>query len=81
MFGGIALKLNNRVFACLFKGQLVLKLSKERVDQLVAAHEGENFDPGMGRVMREWVAVDPGTPDEWQALMQEARSFVGALYA
>jgi TfoX/Sxy family transcriptional regulator of competence genes len=34
MFGGSALKVKNKVFACFYKGKLVLKLPRDRVDDL-----------------------------------------------
>ena len=37
------------------KGQFVAKLPRERVDELVRLGQGEHFDPGHGRKMKEWV--------------------------
>ena len=54
----------------------MVKLPKERVAELVAAGGAEPFDPGMGRVMKEWVAVPPRAEDEWRALLLEARDFI-----
>jgi len=53
-----------------------VKLPRARVDTLVAAKQGERFDPGHGRLMKEWVVVEPGAGD-WLALAKEARAFVG----
>lgn len=79
MFGGVALKTTNKVFACLYKGKLVVKLSKDRCGDLIRSGTAEPFDPGMGRVMKEWVAIDPRAQEEWRALMDEARAFVASL--
>jgi hypothetical protein len=57
------------------RGNLVVKLPKERVDVLVASGQGENFDPGHGRLMREWVAV-LSTEASWLDLVREANDFV-----
>jgi len=76
MFGSPGLKVGNKVFACLVEGKLVVKLPKERVDALVKSGKGEHFDPGMGRLMKEWAAVRPTTPDEWLRLAAEAKEFV-----
>ncbi|MBI4213274.1 MAG: TfoX/Sxy family protein [Chloroflexi bacterium] len=78
MFGGVALKSSNKVFACLYKDQLVVKLPGERVAELVRTGQAEPFDPGMGRVMKEWVAVEPRSEAEWRALITEARAFIEA---
>ncbi|HEX6817798.1 MAG TPA: TfoX/Sxy family protein [Ktedonobacterales bacterium] len=77
-FGNSALKVDNKVFAMLSGGRLVLKLPRARVDALVAAGTGERFDPRRdGRVMKEWVTLDPKLADHWLALAQEALDFVG----
>jgi TfoX/Sxy family transcriptional regulator of competence genes len=77
MFGSPGLKVNGKVFACFVKGELVVKLPEERVDALVESGQGERFDPGMGRVMREWVALEPA--DSWPALAAESRKYVVSL--
>lgn len=76
MFGAPGLKVGGKVFAMLVKGKLVVKLRKERVAALVAAGEGEHFDPGHGRLMKEWVAVGSGAKAGWLGLAKEAREFV-----
>ena len=78
-FGSTSLKTNGKIFAMLVKGRLVVKLDRRRVDALVAAGEGERFDPGHGRVMKEWLAVESASDDEWLALATEAEAFVAGL--
>ncbi len=59
------------------QGALVLKLPAARVDALIAAGRGVRFDPGHGRVMKEWVALaGSGDDEDWLALAREARAFV-----
>ena len=75
-FGSGALKVNGKIFAMMSsKGKFVVKLPKERVDDLVAAGQGEYFDPGRGRLMKEWVAV-PEENAPWIELAKEAHLFV-----
>jgi len=76
MFGSDGLKVGRKVFAMSVKGNLVVKLPKERVDELVAAGSGSPFDPGHGRVMKEWVAVPPANADAWFGLAREGKAFV-----
>lgn len=46
-FGSGALKVNGKIFAMISsKGEFVVKLSEERVNELVAAGKGSRFDPG-----------------------------------
>ena len=57
------------------KAQFVVKLPRERVDELVRLGIGEYFDPGHGRLMKEWVALD-GHHSLWVNLAKEARDYV-----
>jgi hypothetical protein len=77
MFGSVALKVNGKVFAMLVKGDLVVKLPRTRVDHLVTSGAGRAFDPGHGKVMKEWVCVPAGRA-AWCALAKEACGFVAA---
>jgi hypothetical protein len=76
-FGSSALKIENKIFAMLASGdQFVVKLPRNRVDALVAAGEGEQFDPRRnGKLMKEWLVVAPGFEARWLPLAQEALEF------
>ncbi|WP_354638335.1 hypothetical protein [Kitasatospora camelliae] len=76
-FGAAALKVGGKIFAMLAQGRLVVKLPRTRVDALVDAGEGVRFDPGHGRLMREWLSLDPDSDLDWDELAQEALEFVG----
>jgi TfoX/Sxy family transcriptional regulator of competence genes len=76
MFGSTGLSIGGKVFALLVKGKLVVKLPRQRVEALVLAEIGQPFDPGHGRLMKEWVAIEPAAGGEWLNLAQEARDFV-----
>jgi hypothetical protein len=70
------LNVDGKIFAMFVKGNLVVKLPKARVEQMTAAGVGRPFDPGHGRLMKEWVSVaDRKVP--WVPLAREARAFVG----
>lgn len=76
MFASMGLKVNGKIFAMLAKGSFVAKLPKNRVDELVRFGIGVYFDPGHGRLMKEWVAVRDAE-ESWVGLAKEARRFVG----
>lgn len=76
MFGTDALKVGKRVFAMERRGQLVIKVSAKRAAELRDAGTAEAFDPGHGRVMKEWVAVSPEEKVDWVQLSREALDFV-----
>jgi hypothetical protein len=71
------LKINGRIFAMLVRSRLVVKLPKGRVDELVEAGEGERFDAGKGKPMREWFVLSPTSKKQWPAVAKEALEFVG----
>jgi hypothetical protein len=78
-FGSSALKVENRIFAMLSsKGRFVVKLPAARVEALARSGDGKRFDPGRGRVMKEWLELEPASSVSWLALAREALGFVGA---
>src|SRR5260370_32211226 len=56
-------------------GDLIVKLPRERVLQLIAAGAGKPFAPA-GRTFREWAVIDDRDPARWAALIDEALAFV-----
>ncbi|MDP9119797.1 MAG: hypothetical protein M3O15_00240 [Acidobacteriota bacterium] len=76
-FGSSALKVGEKIFAMISsQGVFVVKLPKERVDSLVTSGAGQRFDPGHGRIMKEWLALEPSSGEDWLALATEAMRFV-----
>src|SRR5262245_30117246 len=75
-FGSGALKVNGKIFAMMTpRAEFVVKISKARVDELISLGFGERFEPGPGRTMKEWLALD-GHPERWTELAKEAYQFV-----
>ena len=70
-FGSGALRVGGSIVAMLVQGRVVLKLPRERVEALIRDGDGEPFDNGRGRPMREWVAL-AGDPARDAGLLQEA---------
>jgi hypothetical protein len=60
----------------LVHGRLVVKLDRRRVDELVGSGGGERFDPGHGRVMKEWLALGPASDEAWLSIATESEAFV-----
>ncbi len=81
MFGSSSvLNVNGKIFAMCRKGDLVVKLPENRVDELMDARKGTRFDPGHGRIMKEWIVIPakviPAKKEDWQKLSKEAYAFV-----
>jgi TfoX/Sxy family transcriptional regulator of competence genes len=77
MMSSYGLKVKGKIFAMFGKEQFVVKLPKERVDALVSAGLGKRFDPGHGRLMKEWVVI--GSQGDWVELAKDAYRFVKQL--
>jgi hypothetical protein len=70
------LRIDRKIYAMLVNDELVVKLPKDRVDELVGSGVGRRFEPGTGRVMKEWLSVPASAPRRWKALVGEAKTFV-----
>ena len=83
MFGSPGLKIKGKVFAFLMKSKLILKLPKEKVDELIAAkkgrHFGHMFAPNNWKPMKEWVEVTLDDERTCLKLAQEAKDFVSKI--
>jgi hypothetical protein len=77
MMGLPCVRHEGRFFASLDRrtGALLVKLPRQRVIRLVEEGTGEPFAPA-GKVFREWIALPEADRERWQALLNEARSFV-----
>jgi hypothetical protein len=76
MMNAVGLKTAGKFFAFVRNGELVVKLPRERVDELVASGEGGHFDRGQGKPMKEWATLRPADQTSCAAYVEEARSFV-----
>jgi len=75
MMSSYGLKVNGKIFAMYGREKFVAKLPKPRIDQLVSNGIGERFNPGHGRLMKEWIAI-PEHSERWIELAHEAYAFV-----
>jgi hypothetical protein len=75
MMSSYGLKVNGKIFAMFGRQQFVVKLPQSRVDALVSTEAGKRFDPGHGRLMKEWFVAADKAPD-WVELAMEAYDFV-----
>ena len=77
MMASVGLKVDGKIFAMLVRGDLVVKLPRDRVAELVDAGLGRQFDPRRdGRLMKEWVVLAGDVPP-WVEVAREAFDFVG----
>ncbi len=73
MMGRPCLRLDGAFFASFDRrtGNLLVKLTEPRVDELVDSGQAVAFAPA-GRRFREWAAVPEGRSEGWPALLDEA---------
>lgn len=77
-FGSSALKCHNKIFAMLVRDQLVVKLPRKRVNELVEAGEGVRFDANKGTPMKEWLTLAGSSKLSWSDLAHEAIAYAKA---
>ena len=76
---GESLKIRKKMFAMLNKGNYVVKLPKERVTELLNGGKGLPYDPGNGKIMKEWVIIPLEYSDKWISYASEAKQFAITL--
>lgn len=62
----------------LTRDQLVVKLPRARVGELIEAGTGGPYTAGKTAPMREWLTVTTDEPSVWLALAREALQFVAS---
>lgn len=73
-FGSSALWIGGKIFAFLSsKGELIVKLPRDRVDELVASGNGARCDLGRG-AMKEWIALNEKS--NWLNAARESMGYV-----
>ena len=75
--GAQGLKVGKRMFAMFSKGDLLLTLPTERVEALIAAGRGLPYDPGTGKVMKNYVLIPAAKKRSWIKLCEEAAAAAG----
>ena len=76
---GESLKINKKMFAQFSKGNFIIKLPKERVTELKDQGIGQDYDPGNGKIMKEWVIIPKEYGHSWIELTEEAKKFAFSL--
>lgn len=80
MFGASGLKIGRKMFVMSVKGELIIKLPKERVNILIASKQGKHFYHifDKSRLMKEWVSIGYKYKSNWFKLAREAKDFVAS---
>ena len=73
--GAQGIKLGKKLVVMFMKGDLLVKLPEERVSEIIAAGDGEPYDPGTGKPMKNWVLVRETRRDLWIKYAEEAKGY------
>ena len=76
---GESLKTRKKMFAMFSYGNYVVKLPKKRVEELISSGDGLPYDPGNGKIMKEWVIIPEEYANKWIDYASEAKTFAKTL--
>ncbi|TQJ16742.1 hypothetical protein FB475_0847 [Kribbella jejuensis] len=76
MFGMPCLKIGKKVVAGMFGDAMTFKLPPEALAKALQLDGVEQFDPGMGRPMKEWVKIPLDRSDVWPEYAADALEYV-----
>jgi hypothetical protein len=74
--GAQGIKFNKKMFIMFYKGDLVIKLSPDRIQELIKAGKGLPFDPGTGKPMKDRILISRSNKKDWISLSEESKKFV-----
>ena len=74
--GAQGIKYNNKMFIMFYKGDLVVKLSPDRIKELINENIGEYFDPGTGKPMKDRMLLRVSKKGHWIKISEESKKFV-----
>ena len=69
------IKLGKKVIFMFLKVNLLVKLPEERISEIIAAGDGEPYDPGTGKPMKNWVLITETRRELWIKYSEEAKQY------
>ena len=69
--GAQGIKFKNKMIIMFFKGDLLVKLTPKRVDELISEKVGLAYDPGTGKIMKDRVLIPVSNKKFWQSICIE----------
>lgn len=71
--GAQGMKIGGKMFVMFMKGDLVVKLPPNRVKEVIETGDGESFDPGTGKPMKNRVLIRASNKDLWIKYSEESK--------
>ena len=75
--GAQGIKLGKKMIVMFYKGELLLKLPPERVEELIESGHGKPYDPGTGSAIKDRVVIPAAQRESWIPLSEEALDSAG----
>ena len=72
--GAQGIKRDGKLFVIFIKGDLIAKLPEQRVKEVIDSGDGEPFDPGTGKPMKNRVLIPASKTDYWIKYSEEAKN-------
>lgn len=72
--GAQGIKRGGNLFVMFMKGDLIVKLPEQRVNEIIETGDGEPFDPGTGKPMKNRVLILAKNSDTWIKYITEAKN-------
>ena len=73
--GAQGIKQGKKLIVMFMKGDLLVNLTEKRVSEIIASGEGEPYDPGTGKAMKNWVRITEARRDLWIKYGEEAKRY------
>jgi hypothetical protein len=77
--GSQGMKSGGKMFVMFYKGEILVKLSPERVVDVVESGDGLPFDPGTGKPIKDRVLIPDAKKDLWIQYAEESRKYQASL--
>ena len=73
--GAQGIKQGKKLIVMFMKGEIIVKLPANRVSEIITSGEGEAYDPGTGKPMKNWVLIPETRKDLWIKYCEEAKNY------
>ena len=74
--GAQGIKYKGKMFIMFYKGDLVIKLSPDRIKELIEVGDGLQFDPGTGKPMKDRLLLPLNKKHLWIPLSDESKEYI-----
>jgi hypothetical protein len=74
--GAQGIKHNKKMFIMFHKGNLLIKMSPDRIQELIGSGNGQAFDPGTGKVMKDRILIPRSQKDLWISFCEESKRYI-----